>query len=182
MSRPSPRRLQLLEALHMAFRQMSGGSVMFHQAVADRLGLHVTDHKCADLIMRNGSMTAGALAGLTGLTTGAITGVVDRLESVGLVRRAPDPNDRRRVMIEIVEHSKRKDEVHNLFSGIARATSELLERYSDEELAFILDFVERCNALSHAETIKLRQQASAAPAARSRARKGRKRVRHTVVK
>src|SRR5262245_63436874 len=111
MSRPSPRRLQLLEALHMAFRQMSAGSVMFHQAIADRIGLHVTDHKCADLIMRNGSMTAGALAGLTGLTTGAITGVVDRLESAGLVRRALDTNDRRRVLREIVEQDRGKDEM-----------------------------------------------------------------------
>ena len=54
MSRPSARRQDLLQALHMGFRQMSAGAVMFHQAIADRLGLHVTDHKCADLILRNG--------------------------------------------------------------------------------------------------------------------------------
>ena len=64
MSRPSARRLELLQALHMGLRQMSAGAVMFHQAIADRLGLHVTDHKCADLILRHGSMTAGALANL----------------------------------------------------------------------------------------------------------------------
>jgi DNA-binding MarR family transcriptional regulator len=181
MSRPSARRQDLLQALHMGFRQMSAGAVMFHQAIADRLGLHVTDHKCADLILRNGSMTAGALANLTGLTTGAITGVIDRLEGAGLARRVPDPEDRRRVVIEMVAHGKPSAAVATLFSGIAEATSKLLERYTDDELAFLLDFVERCNALSHKETIKLREEAAAAPV-RPRARNTRKRVRHTVVK
>ena len=165
----------------MAFRQMSAGAVMFHQAIADRLGLHVTDHKCADLILRHGSMTAGALANLTGLTTGAITGVVDRLEGAGLARRVPDPEDRRRVVIEMIAHSKSSAAAENLFSGIAEATSQLLEGYSDDELAFLLEFIERCNTLSHAETIKLRKE-SAASTVRPSARKATKRVRHTVVK
>jgi DNA-binding MarR family transcriptional regulator len=181
MSRPSVRRQDLLQALHMGFRQMSAGTVMFHQAVADRLGLHVTDHKCADLILRHGSMTAGALATLTGLTTGAITGVVDRLEGAGLARRVPDSNDRRRVMIEIVTHSRRSTAMADLFTGIARATNELLSRYTDDELASLFDFVEGCNTVLHVETMKLRQEAAAAPA-RPHARKARKRVRHTVAK
>ena len=181
MSRPSAKRQDLVQALHLGFRQMSAGAVMFHQAIADRLGLHVTDHKCADLILRKGSMTAGALANLTGLTTGAITGVVDRLEGAGLARRVPDPEDRRRVVIEMVPHSRQAAAVANLFSGIAQATSKLLDGYSDQELALLLDIVERLNALSHEETIKLRQAAAAAPS-RLAARRARKRVRHTVVK
>jgi DNA-binding MarR family transcriptional regulator len=181
MSRPSPRRLELLQALHMAFRQMSAGAVMFHQAIADRLGLHVTDHKCADLILRHGSMTAGTLANLTGLTTGAITGVVDRLEGAGLARRVPDPDDRRRVVIEMIANSKSSTATATLFSGIAQATSRLLDGYTDDELAFLLEFIKRCNTLSHAETIKLRKDAAAATA-RPLPRKARKRVRHTVVK
>ena len=181
MSRPSARRQDLLLALHMGFRQMSAGAVMFHQAIADRLGLHITDHKCADLVLRHGSMTAGALATLTGLTTGAITGVVDRLEGAGLARRIPDPGDRRRVVIEMLPHSKPSAAVATLFRGIAEATSTLLERYTDDELALLLDFIQRCNVLSHEETIKLREQAAAA-AVRPLARKARKRVRHTVVK
>lgn len=183
MSRTPGRREELLLGLHMAFRQMSAGAVMFHQAIADRLGLHVTDHKCADLIVRNGSMTAGALANLTGLTTGAITGVVDRLERAGMARRVPDPDDRRRVVIEIVTTSKQCTAVANLFGGIAKATSDLLERYTDDELAFLLDFVERCNTLSHVETLKLRHESTSAPIADT-TRKARTRVRrrHTVVK
>ena len=93
-----------MTALFLEFRQMSTGAIMFHQAIADRLGLHATDHKCADLIIRNGAMTSGRLAELTGLTTGAITGVVDRLEARGIARRATDPGDRRRVIVELVKN------------------------------------------------------------------------------
>ena len=77
------KRAALLAAFENEFRQMSTGAVMFHQAVADRFGLHATDHKCTDLIARHGPMSAGTLAALTGLTSGAITGVVDRLEAGG---------------------------------------------------------------------------------------------------
>lgn len=146
----------LMTALFMEFRQMSTGAIMFHQAIADRLGLHATDHKCADLIMRHGAMTSGRLAELTGLTTGAITGVVDRLESRGLARRATDPHDRRRVIVELVKNDTIECQMRDLFSGIAEGTRALLDGYSDAELELILDFVRRSNAMSHAETVKLR--------------------------
>jgi DNA-binding MarR family transcriptional regulator len=145
-----------MSALFLEFRQMSTGAIMFHQAVADRLGLHATDHKCADLIMRHGPMTPGRLAELTGLTTGAITGVVDRLVARGLASRAEDPADRRRVIVELVKNEKIEIEVGALFQGIAQASRELLDSYSDAELALILEFMRRSNAISYAETIKLR--------------------------
>jgi DNA-binding MarR family transcriptional regulator len=146
----------LIGALFLEFRQMSTGAIMFHQAVADRLGLHATDHKCADLIMRKGPMTPGQLAELTGLTTGAITGVVDRLEARGFVRRVADPDDRRRVIVELVKNEKLECEMRGLFQGIAEASRRLLDGYSDAELALILDFVRQSNAMSHVETLKLR--------------------------
>jgi DNA-binding MarR family transcriptional regulator len=144
---------------------------MFHQAVADRLGLHATDHKCADLIIRNGAMTSGRLAELTGLTTGAITGVVDRLESRGMVRRAADPRDRRRVIVEIVKNDAVECRMRDLFQGISDGTRALLDGYSDAELALILDFVRRSNAMSHAETLKLRASEGTAPPAVGKARR-----------
>jgi DNA-binding MarR family transcriptional regulator len=159
-----------MTALFMEFRQMSTGAIMFHQAVADRLGLHATDHKCADLIIRNGAMTSGRLAELTGLTTGAITGVVDRLEARGIARRATDPGDRRRVIVELVKNEKIECQMRDLFSGIAEGTRALLEGYSDGELALILDFVRRSNAMSHAETLKLRASEGTAPPALRTAR------------
>jgi DNA-binding MarR family transcriptional regulator len=162
MSRPSSAhrheasREALMTALFLEFRQMSTGAIMFHQAVADRLGLHATDHKCADLIIRNGAMTSGRLAELTGLTTGAITGVVDRLEARGIARRVADPGDRRRVIVELMKNETVECQMRELFTGIAEGTRRLLDGYSDDELSLILDFVRRSNAMAHEETLKLR--------------------------
>ena len=167
IARDKASREALMTALFLEFRQMSTGAIMFHQAIADRLGLHPTDHKCADLIIRNGAMTSGRLAELTGLTSGAITGVVDRLESRGLARRVTDPQDRRRVIVEVVKNDAMECHMRDLFSGIAEGTRALLEGYSDAELELILDFVRRSNAMSHAETLKLRASEGAAlPAAK----------------
>jgi DNA-binding MarR family transcriptional regulator len=167
MSRPGTRRQALLQGFENAFRQMSTGAVMFHQAIADRLGLHATDHKCADLIARFGPMTAGALADRSALTTGAVTGVIDRLERAGLARRVPDPQDRRRVIIELTMDPVRQREIEGLFKGIADASYKLLTKYTDDQLELLLDFVHQCNALTYAETVKLRQGAIAAPSVSS---------------
>src|SRR5260370_4757362 len=70
--------------------------VLFHHAVAERLGIGPTDHKCLDLLRERGPMTGSELAALTGLTTGAITGVVARLERAGFLSREPDTHDRRK--------------------------------------------------------------------------------------
>src|SRR5215831_9951895 len=138
MSREVAKRDELLSALMGEFRQLSAATIMFHQAVADRLGMNVTDHKCADILERNGPMTAGELAQRTGLTTGAITGVIDRLEEAGFARRAKDPGDRRRVIIEPCR--KRLERViAPLFESMARATDELCARFTTEELAVIRD-------------------------------------------
>jgi len=170
-AREKATREALMTALFLEFRQMSTGAIMFHQAIADRLGLHPTDHKCADLIIRNGAMTSGRLAELTGLTTGAITGVVDRLESRGMVRRVADPRDRRRVIVEIVKNDAVECRMRDLFQGISDGTRALLDGYSDAELALILDFVRRSNAMSHAETLKLRASEGTAPPAVGKARR-----------
>src|SRR2546428_12497931 len=103
--KPPPTRAELLAAMNEAARRKSTATVLFHTAVAERLGLSATDHKYADLIARQGPMTAGELADRTGLTTGAITGVLDRLEPAGGVRRERDPHDRRRVMGDLIPHS-----------------------------------------------------------------------------
>jgi DNA-binding MarR family transcriptional regulator len=140
--------------LNQALRRLSGETVFFHQGIAERLGLHPTDHKCLDLLTETGPITAGRLAELTGLTTGAITGVIDRQERAGFVRREDDPDDRRRVIIQPVP--EREPEVSRLFESLARAMSELCDRYSEEELALILDFVLRSRAVLHEEAARLR--------------------------
>jgi DNA-binding MarR family transcriptional regulator len=162
VSRHSPERAELLDDMQRAGRQLSAATIMFHQAIADRLGLNPTDHKCLDLLALKGLMTAGELADLTGLTTGAITGVVDRLEAAGYVRREDDPNDRRRVILRVIPKGYR--EIGRLFESLSNAVADLGGHYSDRELATILDFMSRSSQMLHEETRKLRRKE--APATR----------------
>jgi DNA-binding MarR family transcriptional regulator len=162
MANESKKRQELLAKLNDDFRQLSAATILFHQAIADRLGMNITDHKCADILSRAGPMTAGQLAKHTGLTTGAITGVIDRLEKKGFARRDEDPHDRRRVIVEL--QVKRMEKVIGpLFASIARSTTELCDTYSTEQLAVIHDFAVRAREMSMKEAEKLR---SAEPAAR----------------
>src|SRR5262249_46340906 len=158
MSRGVAERAELLAALVGEFRQLSAATIMFHQAVADRLGMNVTDHKCADILERNGPMTAGELAERTGLTTGAITGVIDRLEKAGFARRAEDPGDRRRVIIE-PNRAKMQRVIGPLFEGMAHAAAELCAGYTTDELSVIRDFTVRAHQMAIAEAHKLRNAA-----------------------
>ena len=157
MSRKMPGRAELLTAMNDGGRRMSSATILFHQAVADRLGLNLTDHKCVDILFTQGPMTAGDLAELTGLTTGAITGVIDRLEKAGFVRREDDPNDRRRVIVRAVP--KRHREIGRLFDDLAARMAELAGRYSDKELTVIFDFMVRSCENLHAAARQLRQEA-----------------------
>ena len=102
MSRARQKRSELLDELKLAGRRLSTATIMFHQAVADRLGLNPTDHRCVDRLLLNGPLTAGELASRTGLTTGAITAALDRLERAGFVARGDDPQNRRRVIVQPV--------------------------------------------------------------------------------
>jgi DNA-binding MarR family transcriptional regulator len=164
MSRGVPKRAELLAALNGAFRQSSTAAIMFHQAIADRLGLNVTDHKCAGILCQTGPIPAGELAERTGLTTGAITGVIDRLEKAGFARRTKDPKDRRRVIVEpLPERIERQ--IAPLFESMARASVELCERYSTQELAVIHDFTTRAQQMTLEETRKLREEGAAAKGA-----------------
>jgi DNA-binding MarR family transcriptional regulator len=151
----------LLAALGDALRDLSTAAIMLHQAVADRLGLNVTDHKCAGILCRSGPLSAGELAEQTGLTTGAITGVIDRLEKAGFVRRARDPNDRRRVIVEpFPERIER--EIGPLFASLSGRVAELCAGYTVQELDFILDFTTRASQVSYEETRKLREGGASA--------------------
>jgi DNA-binding MarR family transcriptional regulator len=156
MSRDSRKRAELLASLNDDFRQLSTATVLFHQAIADRLGMNVTDHKCLDILLWNGPITAGELAGRTGLTTGAITGVIDRLEKAGFARRAKDPGDRRRVIIEPIG-KQIESAIYPLFESMGSASRELCEEYSTDELAVIRDFTMRARQMAAEETRKLRE-------------------------
>ena len=153
----SDNRSKLLTALGGEFRQFATVTVLFHQAIADRLGMHVTDHKCAGILLRTGPITAGELAEQTGLTTGAVTGVIDRLEKAGFVRRAKDPGDRRRVVVEPVPERIER-QIGPLFESIGRTMADVCAQYSNQELALIRDFIARFHQGAWDEIRKLREE------------------------
>ena len=149
-------REDIIQAINQKFREMSTETIMFHQAVADVLGLHITDHKGLDLIYRYGPIPAGRLAELTGLTTGAVTGMIDRLEKVGYVRRINDRKDRRITMIEPTRNKKLERKLEIIFTPVSMRMHKLLSSYSDNELAFLFDVLTKSLEQSHEELIKLR--------------------------
>jgi DNA-binding MarR family transcriptional regulator len=168
VSRDEIGRAARLGALLEEIRASSALSVLFSQAVADRLGLNPTDVECLDILSRTGPVTAKRLAELAGLTTGGTTFVVDRLERAGFVRRAPNPDDRRSVLIELLAEPAER-EIAPLYAGVAGAMAELGEHYSDAELAVIHDFVGRGNAIMRDQITRLRGDASPRPAPARRA-------------
>src|SRR5262245_23439677 len=140
MSSKSKRRQELEAALNAAMRDVSGQGVLYSQAVAERLGMNSTDLECLDHILR-GPVTAGRLAEVTGLTTGAITGVIDRLERIGLARRERDADDRRKILVRALPAVGQR--VLPLFEPMERTAMAVLSSYRDDELALLLDFLIR---------------------------------------
>jgi DNA-binding MarR family transcriptional regulator len=111
---------------------------MFAKAVADRAGISSSDMDCMDFLNIEGRMTAGRLAELTGLTSGAITGVIDRLEKAGFVRRHREESDRRKVFI--VPVPERIMEIGRFYEAMQRAMQKQSEGYSDAELKLLLRY------------------------------------------
>jgi len=129
-------------------------AVQFTEAAAAQLGLNASDLRYLNVLVREGPMTAGKLAEATGLTTGAITGVVDRLEEAGFVVREQDPQDRRRVIVRV--NFARMPEAGRVFAPSQQAWSQMLSRYTDAELKFIVEFLSESTRILQEETARLR--------------------------
>ncbi|MFI9505730.1 MarR family winged helix-turn-helix transcriptional regulator [Nocardia sp. NPDC052566] len=146
---------ELGTALTMAAQRSANDAVMMHQAVADRLGLHVTDLRCLNLLRLNGPATAGELAVTTGLTTGAITRMIDRLLKSGFVRREHDAQDRRRVIITAVP--ERITEIAPHYALLATEFGAAMADYTPDQLALFLELFNRMHDTSVRVTGLLRQ-------------------------
>lgn len=145
----------LLEKLSWLGRTMSTQTVFLHQAIAQTIGLNATDTKCIDLILRgrDGTLTAGQLADMSGLTSGAITHILDRLEKRNFIERRRDTADRRKVFIRVRLESL--DGIIPQYEAIGRAYLELVDQYRDEELLLICDYLEKASAISQRELARL---------------------------
>jgi DNA-binding MarR family transcriptional regulator len=165
MSSNAKRRRELEAALNAAMRDVSGQGVLYSLAVAERLGINSTDLECLDHVAR-GPVSAGRLAELTGLTTGAITGVIDRLEREGLARREHDAHDRRKTLVRALPAVMER--VAPLFAPMERSAMAVLAKYRDEELALLLSFLNGTRDAALAAMAELR----ALPEAPSRGGRG----------
>ena len=135
-------------------RALTSQAVAYYQALAERTGLNATDLRSLELLTAETNVTPGRLAELTGLTSGAVTGVLDRLEEAALVQREPDPTDRRRILVRLIPDRAR--ELATTLQPLARATDTLLTRYAPAERAAIADYLQRAAGAVEAETARLR--------------------------
>jgi DNA-binding MarR family transcriptional regulator len=153
-SKKSKRR-ELLGKLWELGRTMSTQTVFLHQALAQSAGLNATDTKCIDLILHAPpeGATAGWLSDMSGLTTGAITHILDRLEKRGFVRRQRDTQDRRKVFVRVREESLKP--LIPKYEAIGKAYMSLVEQYSDDQLQLICEYLQKSSEVSQRELAKV---------------------------
>jgi DNA-binding MarR family transcriptional regulator len=133
--------------------ELSTAVVLFHEALGQRLGLSAADQRALAIVAGNGPLTAGTLAQLTGLSPGAVTGLVDRLERGGHVERSADPGDRRRTLITAT--SNPREDVAPVFAALSAEMAAMTSRYDEKEAAAILDYLQRTIAILREQTRRL---------------------------
>ena len=153
MSEQSPRRAKVIAALTEVGRDSSAASVAFHTAIAAKLDLGASETKTLDLLERHGALTAKELAEHSGLAPASVTGLVDRLERKGFVRRVKHPTDKRRVLVE--PRPERLAEIAPMFEDWGREVHELYEEFSTEELETITRFLTGATSRQRAATRRL---------------------------
>lgn len=153
MASRKPRKDELALRVMELSRELSTAGIVFHQAIAQHLGLNITDHKCLDLIARHENVVPGDLAEWTGLTTGAVTAIIDRLESAGFVTRGPHPDDGRKVVI--VPAQERLKDVCQLFEPMAKRMLELLMSYDRDQLETLVTYTLAAKEVMRSATEKV---------------------------
>jgi DNA-binding MarR family transcriptional regulator len=156
LSMPHEEELTIRQKAHRAGREMSARSVMFYTQVAKLVGLSVSDLRAWDLLVSYGPMSASEFADLTGLTAGAVTGLLDRLSKAGAVKRVPDPDDRRKVIIVVTSELRSGKATSIYFDAFQAALEQLYRRYSDAEIRIIDRYSREVSALLQEETARLR--------------------------
>lgn len=141
----TPNRVALHESMIRNLRYFIAGTILFNQKVADKIGLHLTDMQCLNLLELLGPTTPGKLSEFMGLSTGGVTVMLDRLEKAGFARREPNPGDRRSSLVRICPGRMKK--VHPLYAKINRQMEMFLTETPPAELQSVVKFFGRMNAL-----------------------------------
>ncbi len=150
-------RAQTLRELTRELRQLNGLGASFFRAVAARVGMNATDAQALDILSATGPATAGQIAELMGITTGAVTQMLDRLEQAGRVRRERDPEDGRRVIVALVPGEEAMRELGPIFADVSGRWDEIAARYDDAQLALLIEFLRRAGVVAREEILRLRE-------------------------
>jgi DNA-binding MarR family transcriptional regulator len=151
-----PRKTELVNELISEFRIAGNQDSAFDNLAAERLGLNRTDLHCVNIIENSGGLTAGELATEAGLTSGAVTGVIDRLERAGYARRVSDPGDRRRVKLEVTPKFYARAE--GIWGPVAQDWADRLGgRFTAAELERFIEFLRTTTELSREHLERLRK-------------------------
>jgi DNA-binding MarR family transcriptional regulator len=155
---------ELLSAVGRSVQAFQDATDEVDEAVAARLGLNRTDLRCLSVLSQAGAITASELADAAGLTRGAMTTALDRIERAGYARRAPNQNDRRSVRVEMTDRAIK--EVEALYGPLAKEGRLGLQKYTEAELATVLKYLEDGRRLqrAHAKRIRALGQMAASPA------------------
>jgi DNA-binding MarR family transcriptional regulator len=147
-----------VDALVEAFRISGNQDRAFDNLAAQRLGVNLTDLDCVSIVQRRGGLTAGELATAAGLTSGAVTGVIDRLERAGYVRRARDPHDRRKVSVGVTPAFLAA--AATIWGPVKADWDTLLtSRFTSEQLDVVVDFLTATSELTGRHTQRLTDEA-----------------------
>jgi hypothetical protein len=149
VSSPSGPALSAEDELH---RDLATAMITFHEAVARRLGVTAADQRVLGVLGRMGVATPSRLAESTGLTTGAITGIVDRLERAGFAKRAPNPADRRSVLVHACNAEALGQVMRPIFDVLSTEMAALRARYTQAELAAIYAYLGETTEILRAQT------------------------------
>jgi DNA-binding MarR family transcriptional regulator len=142
---------QLRRRVGRSLRALGSDLDRLDEAVADRAGLHRTDLRCLEIVARGGPISAGRLAALAGLSTSAVTSVIDRMERAGRMHRVPDSADRRKVLVEVTALARQEGQA--AFAGLMEGTERLLARYSHAELVLLDGFLDAVRELVTSQAV-----------------------------
>jgi hypothetical protein len=142
-------------------REFTSAIVMFHEAVGRLLGLSAAERKCLDVLDRLGPVTAGRIAEHTGLTTGAVTGMIDRLTRAGYVARTPNPADRRSVLVTLRPNTPRDELLPTVFGPLGADMAEVNSHFDAAQLAVVAEYLARTTDVLRRRTEALRAGAGA---------------------
>jgi MarR family transcriptional regulator, organic hydroperoxide resistance regulator len=136
-------RARLHEAVIGALRQFIAGSILYNQQIADRVGLRLSDMQCINALELMGPSTPGELARFTGLTTGGVTVMLDRLERGGYLKREPNPRDRRSVLVHL--NPTKINKMQAFYGEINQRMAALLDATPERELRSVVNLLSKMN-------------------------------------